>query len=185
MSKVQTYLQLHATQYLSTVVSTLTLHVRNISSGEQSTYNVNVMANAFRNACTGTLCYKRTLLPYPCTRPFDRHCTRAVVRTDYRRLLIIGSGTKKSVTKRSCVTFPACEGTWRPMNSTLTAVSSLGRTQHDTACASLCDLSISQSPNLRSSSAMYPHWVRHRQSRSGPSDQISTIEACGRRSRTE
>ena len=54
-----------------------------------------------------------------------------------------------------------------------------------TACVSLCDLSISQSPNLRSSSTMYPHWLQHRRSRSAPSDQISTIEACGRRSRTE
>ena len=33
---------------------------------------------------------------------------------------------------------------------------------------------------------MYPHiWLRHRRSRSAPSDQISTIEACGRRSRTQ
>ena len=40
-------------------------------------------------------------------------------------------------------------------------------------------------PNLRSSSAMYPHWLQHHRSRSAPSDQISTIETCGRRSRTE
>ena len=41
----------------------------------------------------------------------------------------------KSVTKRPCVTFPACEGTWRAMNSTLTAVLSPGRTQHVHTCA--------------------------------------------------
>ena len=41
----------------------------------------------------------------------------------------------KSVTKRSCVTFPACEGTWRAMNSTLTAMLGPGRTQHVHPCA--------------------------------------------------
>ena len=38
-----------------------------------------------------------------------------------------------------------------------------------TACVSLCDLSISQSSNLRASSAMYPHWrATPRRSRSAP-----------------
>ena len=47
------------------------------------------------------------------------------------------------------------------------------RRQH-TACASVCYQEDSQSPNLRSSSAMYlPHW-QHRRSRSAPSDQISS-----------
>ena len=32
----------------------------------------------------------------------------------------------------------------------------------------------SKFPNLHASSAMYPHWLRHRRSRSAPFDQIST-----------
>jgi hypothetical protein len=75
-------------------------------------------------------------------------------------------------------------GRWRAMNSTLTAMLGPGRTQHH------CILVVrahedSQSPNLRSSSAMYPHWLRHRRSRSALSDQIGPIEASGHRSRTE
>jgi hypothetical protein len=60
------------------------------------------------------------------------------------------------------------------MNSTMTAI--LGPARPHTACASLCGhkLEDSQSPNLRSSSAMCPHWLQHRRtSRSAPSDQIS------------
>ena len=44
-------------------------------------------------------------------------------------LLIDGNDTK-SVSKASRVSCPACEGTWRSMNLTLTAVSSPGHTQH-------------------------------------------------------
>jgi hypothetical protein len=59
-----------------------------------------------------------------------------------------------------------------------------------TACSSLCGHEDSQSPNLRSSdfSRHVPSLVAtpaEQDSRSAPSDQISTIEACGRRSRTE
>jgi hypothetical protein len=68
------------------------------------------------------------------------------------RLLIHGNDTK-SVSKASLVSFPACEGTWRAMNSTLTNRDVKCRSY--TACVSLCDLSISQSPNLRYSSARY------------------------------
>ena len=96
----------------------------------------------------------------------------------------------KSVTKRSCVIFRAlvtrrylAGHELNPNRGVTVSVRS------HTACMSVCDLSISQSPNLRSSAAMYLlHW-QHRRSRSAPSvrlsDQISTIKACGRRSRTE
>ena len=40
-----------------------------------------------------------------------------------------------SVSKSSLVSFPACEGIWRAMNSTLTAVLSVGGTQHVCVCA--------------------------------------------------
>ena len=65
----------------------------------------------------------------------------------------------KRVTKRSCETFPACEGTWRAMHE-LNPNRGVKPGAH-TACASLCAHEGSQSPNLCSSSAMYPHWLRH------------------------
>ena len=49
-----------------------------------------------------------------------------------------------------------------------------------TACMRVCREASGKSPLscvLASSSAMYPYWLRHRRSRSAPSDQISTIEA--------
>ena len=96
-------------------------------------------------------------------------------------LLISGSEVQKR-NEKVMEPFPPVRvhGSWRAMSSS-PYNRDVKRRSH-TACVSLCDLSISASPpNLRSPSAMYPHWLRHRRSRPAPSDQISTIEACGRR----
>ena len=80
------------------------------------------------------------------------------------------------------VTFFAREGTWLAGHG-LNPNRGVKPGAH-TACMRVCAHEDSQSPNLRSSSARYPHWLRHRWSRSPPSDQISTTEPCGRSNRT-
>ena len=63
------------------------------------------------------------------------------------------------------------------MNSTLTAVLCPGRTQHRHSMCILVRPRRQPVPycNLRSLSAMYLHWLRHRRSRSAPSDYTPLI----------
>ena len=63
------------------------------------------------------------------------------------------------------------------MNSTLNR--GVKRRSH-TACMSMCDLSISQSPNLRSSAAMYLLLGNTAGAGQHRLIMISTIEDCGR-----
>jgi hypothetical protein len=48
--------------------------------------------------------------------------------------LLINVSDTKRVSNSSLVSFPALEGTWRPMNSTLTAMLSVGNTEHVHPC---------------------------------------------------
>ena len=71
------------------------------------------------------------------------------------------------------------------MGSTLTAVPSVGNTQHAYSMCIRVLKEDSQSPPNRSSAAMYLLHGHNAGAGQQPSDQISNIEACGRRSRTE
>ena len=80
------------------------------------------------------------------------------------------------------VTFPAREGTWRPMNSTLTAMFSPGRTPHVCMCAAAKTASpltfVLQPPGTLTGSDTAGAG-QHRLIR------LALIESCGRLSRTE
>ena len=78
---------------------------------------------------------------------------------------------------------------WRAMNSTLTASLSPACTQHVCVCAAMKTARVPYSCNPFVLQTDVPSLVRvvatPPERRSAPSDQISTIESCGRRSRTE
>ena len=90
--------------------------------------------------------------------------------TDYctsHWLLISGNDTKR-VSKSSLVSFRALEGTWRPMNSTLTAVLSVGNTQHAHPCVT---------KKTRTASSLTPAFFSCNVpfSMATPSEQVSTV----------
>jgi hypothetical protein len=81
----------------------------------------------------------------------------------YWLFLLINVNDTKRVSESSLVSFPALEGTWRAMNSTLTAVLSVGNTEH------MCWMSHCQGspslmgdPSLRVRNSQSPRdWLPH------------------------
>jgi hypothetical protein len=99
------------------------------------THYVGVIMSHVHCAKWTVVAWQRSECSAGCSVPRSVHSALVCHRVSLDTVAIDKWQRYKSVKKGSCATFPACEGTWRAMNSTLTAVLSPGRTQHVHPCA--------------------------------------------------